>query len=66
MSFLAVDMFDDHVFPATAAQTLLCKASRMRKEVGTNGASDSFTFQTVFISRLWFKVTLSAVNVYIV
>uniref|UniRef100_A0A3B1IPQ2 Importin 8 n=1 Tax=Astyanax mexicanus TaxID=7994 RepID=A0A3B1IPQ2_ASTMX len=27
------NMFDDHVFPATAAQTLLCKASRMRKEV---------------------------------
>ncbi|XP_022527552.2 importin-8 isoform X2 [Astyanax mexicanus] len=27
------NMFDDHVFPATAAQTLLCKASRLRKEV---------------------------------
>uniref|UniRef100_A0A4W4ECA5 Importin N-terminal domain-containing protein n=1 Tax=Electrophorus electricus TaxID=8005 RepID=A0A4W4ECA5_ELEEL len=27
------NMYDDHVFPATAAQTLLCKASRMRREV---------------------------------
>lgn len=27
------NMFDDHVFPATAAQTLLCKAARKRKEV---------------------------------
>ncbi|XP_057179686.1 importin-8 isoform X2 [Triplophysa rosa] len=27
------NMYDDHVFPATAAQTLLCKAARKRKEV---------------------------------
>lgn len=29
----AVDMYDDHVSPATAAQTLLCTAARKRKEV---------------------------------
>ncbi|XP_051976634.1 importin-8-like [Xyrauchen texanus] len=27
------DIYDDHVFPATAAQTLLCKAARKKKEV---------------------------------
>jgi len=29
----AVDVYDDHVSPATAAQTLLCTAARKRKEV---------------------------------
>ncbi|XP_031438551.1 importin-8 isoform X1 [Clupea harengus] len=27
------NLYDDHVFPATAAQSLLCKAARKRKEV---------------------------------
>ncbi|XP_016302866.1 importin-8-like [Sinocyclocheilus anshuiensis] len=30
---LSVDMYDDHVSPTTAAQTLLCTAARKRKEV---------------------------------
>lgn len=27
------DLYDDHALPATAAQSLLCKAARKRKEV---------------------------------
>lgn len=32
----AADLYDDHALPATAAQSLLCKAARKRKEVRRN------------------------------
>lgn len=41
-------MYDDHVFPVTAAQTLLCKASRKRKEVAA-----SFRSLDLFLHAGW-------------
>lgn len=32
----SADLYDDHALPAAAAQSLLCKAARKRKEVSRN------------------------------
>lgn len=60
--FAAVDMYDDHVFPATAAQTLLCKASRKRKEVATGftflpflHASMCYFVLVISLSQSWIR-----------
>lgn len=34
---LYLDLYDDHALPVTAAQSLLCKAARKRKEVSGGG-----------------------------
>lgn len=35
-SGVVADLYDDHALPAAAAQSLLCKAARKRKEVKKN------------------------------
>lgn len=45
MCVSVADLYDDHALPATAAQSLLCKAARKRKEVRR---SAFFFFYTVY------------------
>lgn len=49
VSVCVADLYDDHALPATAAQSLLCKAARKRKEVRRTILAQNFglnIFQT--------------------
>lgn len=66
----AADLYDDHALPATAAQSLLCKAARKRKEVRRNihvsFGSGLLLFFTVLVNILLaLAVTWSTYWIYI-